>query len=492
MASTGGTADSTSRLVQVLDDAGVEFSTVKMALKEMGKDGTAPTIQELAKLSDQFNAIVDPADKAQFLLDKFGKSGTNMARAMELGGSAILAMNDGMSGGLILTEKNIQASEDYRKNMDELSDSWKGFKVAAGNAVIPALNNAISETKQYNQVMDEVIAKYGDAGERMNRYRTNLEMAKIATYEARDAANAHADALDGELTPALDTNTTSLEEQQKALQETSKANADIISGAISASKANEDYQKSQSDIAAQIDELTAKKEAMYPWEIDKINEAQGKIDELSQKYSDNAAAYVQAIETKVAMMAVEKIAMEDGVAGYSDAEFAKAQAILETTDVATAAAFSEQQAMTMVSDAVANGSISVQQFGSILDQVMADGVVSVDEVKAAINALPKEGTFLYKVQVEGMTNLGGLGAGFGGWEGKAAGGSVSAGVPYMVGEKGPEMMIPNSNGTIIPNNKLSSAAPSNNADVISAINASKLNMNELIRGLTTAMMRAGA
>lgn len=45
-----------------------------------------------------------------------------------------------------------------------------------------------------------------------------------------------------------------------------------------------------------------------------------------------------------------------------------------------------------------------------------------------------------------------------GLQGKATGGSVSRNTPYMVGEKGPEMFMPNSSGTIIPNHKLSGGA----------------------------------
>ena len=39
--------------------------------------------------------------------------------------------------------------------------------------------------------------------------------------------------------------------------------------------------------------------------------------------------------------------------------------------------------------------------------------------------------------------------------GKAIGGSVQAGKPYMVGERGAEMFVPNQSGSIIPNNQLS-------------------------------------
>jgi tape measure domain-containing protein len=45
----------------------------------------------------------------------------------------------------------------------------------------------------------------------------------------------------------------------------------------------------------------------------------------------------------------------------------------------------------------------------------------------------------------------------GGLTGKASGGFVGAGTPYMVGEKGRELFVPDQNGTIIPNHKLQSA-----------------------------------
>lgn len=41
--------------------------------------------------------------------------------------------------------------------------------------------------------------------------------------------------------------------------------------------------------------------------------------------------------------------------------------------------------------------------------------------------------------------------------GKASGGPVMAGTPYIVGEKGPELFVPNTSGSIVPNSSLSSA-----------------------------------
>jgi phage-related minor tail protein len=39
-------------------------------------------------------------------------------------------------------------------------------------------------------------------------------------------------------------------------------------------------------------------------------------------------------------------------------------------------------------------------------------------------------------------------------EGRAAGGPVTAGTPYLVGERGPEIVVPGRSGTVIPNNRI--------------------------------------
>lgn len=46
---------------------------------------------------------------------------------------------------------------------------------------------------------------------------------------------------------------------------------------------------------------------------------------------------------------------------------------------------------------------------------------------------------------------------------KAAGGPVSSGGSYVVGEKGPELFVPNSGGTIVPNNALNGGGGSSNS-----------------------------
>ena len=51
------------------------------------------------------------------------------------------------------------------------------------------------------------------------------------------------------------------------------------------------------------------------------------------------------------------------------------------------------------------------------------------------------------------------------WGARAEGGPVSAGKPYLVGEKGPELFVPGSSGGIVPNDQLAGAGAGAGANV---------------------------
>jgi hypothetical protein len=83
---------------------------------------------------------------------------------------------------------------------------------------------------------------------------------------------------------------------------------------------------------------------------------------------------------------------------------------------------------------------------------------------------------------------------------RAIGGSVSRGSPYMVGERGPEMFIPNSSGSIVPNDKMGGGSTNNivvNVNMengsVNATDANQLGMlvGGMIKGELIKQMRPG-
>jgi hypothetical protein len=277
-----------------------------------------------------------------------------------------------------------------------------------------------------------------------------------------------------------------LQTDEEAMKSLQKTNESTLQGAIALTKTNADYAATQAAIIVTVDELQAKKAALYPWETEKINEINAKISEQGAKYAENQDKFRAAMEEKFALMAIEKIAMSDGIAGFSDGEMQKATAVLSTMNVVTAAALSEQLAQEALTAAVADGTITVQQFGDILNSSMRDGVVTVDEVRAGIDALTDKTVTVNVNTVYTVTG-----------EERVPGKNRAVGGPSMgrtiVGEAGPEVVdLPN--GAFVHSNNASKSMMNNNQpaapDNSAALMAALANNSYVLQGLPAAIERA--
>ena len=87
------------------------------------------------------------------------------------------------------------------------------------------------------------------------------------------------------------------------------------------------------------------------------------------------------------------------------------------------------------------------EIGKMLVKLLVKSLI----LSAIFSSFPGLGGF----GAEGLTSTRDiLGSLMGGLEGRASGGPVMGSTPYMVGEKGPELFVPGSNGAIIPNHAL--------------------------------------
>jgi len=106
-----------------------------------------------------------------------------------------------------------------------------------------------------------------------------------------------------------------------------------------------------------------------------------------------------------------------------------------------------------------------EQFGLTLDDAKRTGIDSLEDglvgliegtksVKEAFSDMARSViSDLIRMQIQqSVTNP--LAAALGIKRGAAIGGPVEGGRPYLVGEKGPELMVPNGSGRVIPNNRL--------------------------------------
>lgn len=144
--------------------------------------------------------------------------------------------------------------------------------------------------------------------------------------------------------------------------------------------------------------------------------------------------------------------LDNPTATQAQADAAAAlQGQIDETRVAIAAADDLRSSMTDAFASILDGSKSAKDaFKDLAASILAD-MARIAAQKIVESIFGGMGT-----PMGGGGGGGGflsfLGSLFGG--GRASGGPVSAGVPYLVGERGPEIVVPSSSGTVIPNHRM--------------------------------------
>lgn len=142
---SGASVEDASRIIQVADDMRLSYEDVSNALKMYAKTqadaGVAAqmSIDELARLSDQYLSLAPGVDRANFLLDNFGKSGLEMGKLMEQGGEGIRSMAEAVDESLIMDQEAIDQQRELEVAFDDLNDAMFGVKLQFAGLLAPYL-----------------------------------------------------------------------------------------------------------------------------------------------------------------------------------------------------------------------------------------------------------------------------------------------------------------------------------------------------------------
>ena len=140
---TGLSAEETSRLIQVGDDWGLEMGTIRGALELMNKKGITPSIDNLAKIADEY---VNATDKSAFMeaaTKKYGKSFGDLIPILAKGGNALRDQAKSIKDNMLATDKSIANSRKWEVALDDLGDAVQGLEYTLGNDFIPILVDTI-------------------------------------------------------------------------------------------------------------------------------------------------------------------------------------------------------------------------------------------------------------------------------------------------------------------------------------------------------------
>ena len=198
---TGMAVEEYSRLVQASDDLFISQEKLNTALIAASRQGIEVNAEGLEKLSSKYLSLAPGVERAQFLLKTFGRSGADMGKLMEVGAEGIDAAMASISNSLVVTEMSRVNIENYKRSVDNLSDSWQGVKYAIGNEVIPELDylmrlltkgvDPIEENQRAIKELEAQILRLGGAhgfsAEKVAELQAKIESLKTATTEQTSA-----------------------------------------------------------------------------------------------------------------------------------------------------------------------------------------------------------------------------------------------------------------------------------------------------------------
>lgn len=497
---TGQSAEETSRQIQLTDRLGVSYSALTSALRTATKNDIDVTVDGLVRLGEQYKALPPGIERATFLTKKFGAEGSEMGKVLEKTSEQIRDIVANTPDGLILGDEDIKAIEEYNRSADELRDTLAGLKMTVAREVLPAFND-MARMATGNI---EAITGLGDAWEKAKRgeqsfadYAADIVNRTLPSF-MRDGKET-AEAINDIGNAAEDTGE-SLEDMGKRADATAKRMSglykDISKGAFDIMKSNRDYADSLDDLVqSEADTAQKRKDIEYDLyefrqemaakiaEAESAKEKQKLLDEQAKKEQDY---YRQLEDNEKDMQALgekrlevdqkkleadaqkkynllEQRALIDGIITSGENEWLMEQAVNLglITPAARDAAIAQSQWADAMYASFAKTQPGMEETLRLMQEMYAyDGKTVNFGVNFQSNRPSYSGGYSATSTTigSGVSNSQAAAAEFmsnllnnnPGW--RDSGGLGFAGQPYMIGTGAqPEMFVPNSNGTFIPN-----------------------------------------
>ena len=420
---TGLAVDEASRLIEVAGDIGIEAGTVESALGKMNKTlGASPQLftdlgVEIAKTNtgatdvngtflnvvDRLNAIEDPAERARVASQLLGKGWQGMAELIGQGSAELKASLAGVADAQVIDEDELAKAREFRDRMDEVRDRLDAVALAVGEAVVPVLGNladAAGVAADAFGVLNTTLVEDGEASVSLTSgYGDFIDLFKTKWNKVfGDEAPA---AMEATIT-SMKYGTEAADEMAAMYAERLVPSADAVATSIGqVDRSAQDF----TDEARRAEEATRDLDDAYKTFLGSLDQQDAWDGFFEKMYVYHSETGRSAQETRdytrdiaEMVMALENVPPET-----------KAQ-MIATLDAGNIAAIESR-----------------------LNQLARNRVVSIG------GQLVGGGL---RNEMEGRMQE------------RAAGGPVTAGTPYIVGERGPEIVVPGRSGTVIPNNRI--------------------------------------
>ena len=452
---TGVSVEAASRLIEVSGDIGIEAGTVESALGKMNKTlGASPDLfnklgVEIAKTDsgatdvngtflnvvDRLNAIEDPAERARVASQLLGKGWQGMAELIGQGSAELKASLAGVADAQVIDEDELKKAREFRERMDDLNDRLQAVMMTVGESLVPALSDMADQVGMVSDAVDDLTGAEGGGG--LGR----LMSVADALSSPLGAVDAAMQALGDSTDETIDSADAFSAAWAYVTGNVETSNVQIVAGTEAAAEMARIYGErvvpTVGDTTQAFDAAAeeANDLAIKTGRVERAAEALGaEWDRLKGRVSDDQAW--------LDMQATFDDVRDKGAAAM--------QAVADGADNADDLMREFQTGVNTAKDRIIELG---QQIGMTPSEVevlltMTDNG-SIDDVERRLAILTRNRIANLDIIARGGA---GYGDRFGG--ARATGGPVTAGTPYLVGERGPEIVVPGRSGTVIPNNRI--------------------------------------
>lgn len=448
-------------------EAAMGTGEAKGAIKELGINAQElnrmPLDKRMVVLADAFGKVKSESDRLRLAFKLFDSEGAALVNMLGEGSASLKEMlGEAKALGLTMSSSAAKGVEDTVDSLTKLSGLFKGVTDQVVAAFAPALEAIVVRFTAF--LKQSIKAKDGVENFARAIAVDLLGGVQIALQAFEDLANGFIsvynmalrgkDALTRMFTDEAEMNArqlrTEIEEITQAMVERDKK---IEDSTARAKRSHEFAQESDRKRLVMLQELLEKavEAGDELGEMNRVDFASG----LNKEIQDivNSLGQVSNVIPDSTIPAIESISdLRLGFKSWSDSLPSMQENMQNLT----------KQGLDGLTDSLAAGITGAADFADAM-KAMAKSVVD-SLIKMLVQKYIVDAAFGFITQGfgsggtgstgSGATSGGGLGMGQGYSNTAAIGGPVFQGERTLVGERGPEIFVPNANGSIIPNHKL--------------------------------------
>jgi lambda family phage tail tape measure protein len=465
---SGGNSDDAGKLMasfaNKVDEAAQGGEKAQKAFSSIGvslKDLRTLTPQELfEKTAIALASIEDTTKRNATAMDMFGRA---------VRGLDIKSLGDQLQNNKSKFEESEVAFTKIANSVDRLDKFFFNLKITIANAVAPAFDTLTLAMENWQKSSKSVVDRFAEIRKEAGWWAAWKDKEGIEKYVA--PSQREFGSVQGANIPGIMSGIGGIAAPKKDIRNVTEAidkeaQAEAKKAKEAAKRQQEFYEKELLITQAKGERLQKENELAFVSENER--KLQLELFDIEQKrkqltLGDQFGRRMTEDQANKWAEAEKARAQEAYQIGESQRsfEFGWKKAFASYTDSATNAARMGEQAFVSVTQNLETALDNFVQTGKLSFSDLARSIIS-DLIKIQLRA---QATSLFKSSGIGGFFSGLFGGGGGGspafgstafWGGKAEGGDVSGMNSYMVGERGPELFVPKTSGTIIPNNQLGS------------------------------------